>query len=516
MGDAVIYARYSSHNQRDASIEDQVRVCTEAAKHEGDRIVRVYADRARSGREATRRAEFLRMISDAERASWDRVYVYKYDRFARSRRDAAIYQAQLENSGVELVSATEPLSEGPAGILMAGVLSTLNEFFSANLSQNVRRGLEGNALQCKHNGAHLYGYDLGKDGYYHVNPEEAVVVRKAFEVFDAGGTTADVERALSGYRSRRGARFTKNRISEMLKNPKYAGTYVYREHVVPGGMEAIVDMETFERVNARLGRRHYRNHDYLLSGRLFDGEGRRFVGTSGTSRNGSTYHYYKVLDTGVSYPQADVEDAVCEAVADLLKADPEMVGAIADAVIDAQDEATAADREAADALRKRLAAIDRESANLVRSIAKLGPMDPLTDRLAELDRERTDASDELEELEINAPTLDRETVDAVLGLIMEAAAPPKVVSSFVSRVVLDGDTLTITFRISEPPEGSDYGRIDPETGEPPLETAGDGPRMAVRTRRLWLPNPDLVRTALLLVGPWGFDMVVPWRGSAAA
>lgn len=510
MADAVIYARYSSHNQRDASIEDQVRVCTEAAQRAGDRIVRVYSDRARSGRRTKGRDEFLRMIHDAKDAEWSKVYVYKYDRFARNRQDAAIFQAQLENCGVSLVSAKEPLSEGPAGILMAGVLTALNEFFSANLSENVKRGLEGNALQCKHNGAQLYGYDLGADGFYHVNEDEARVVHKAFEVFDSGGSTADVERELQPYRSRRGAKFTKNRISEMLKNPKYAGTYVYGDHIVPGGMEAIVDVETFDRVNARLGKRHARSGDYPLSGRLYDSEGRRFVGVSGTSQSGEVYHYYRVMETGEAYPQDRVEDAVYGAVSDLLSSDPNMVEAIADAVMESQEEATAQERESIESLRRRIAEIDRKADNVVRMIADVGPSQRLAAQLADLEEERGDVAVELEEVERSAPILTREAVVDLLKLIMSEEAPRSVVDAFVSAVELTHDKISITFRISEPDSGSNENRIASNGDEPLGETAGSGLKRAVREKRLWLANPDHARTPILFVGAWGFVLQFGW------
>ena len=111
MARAVIYARYSSHSQRDESIEDQVRVCREAAAREGDEVVRVYADRATSGTSTAGRAEFARMVADSATASWDRVYVYKTDRFARNRYDSAIYKARLKRNGVRVVSATENIQD---------------------------------------------------------------------------------------------------------------------------------------------------------------------------------------------------------------------------------------------------------------------------------------------------------------------------------------------------------------------------------------------------------------------
>ena len=169
MANAVIYARYSDGRQREESIEDQVRVCSEAAEREGDRILRVYADKATSGTTTDHRAAFAEMVADSAHGRFERVYVYKTDRFARNRYDSAIYKTKLKRNGVSVVSATEHIEEGPDGILLEAVLEGMAEYYSAALSQNVKRGMRGNALKCKHNVVRLYGYDLGEDGYYRVN-----------------------------------------------------------------------------------------------------------------------------------------------------------------------------------------------------------------------------------------------------------------------------------------------------------------------------------------------------------
>ena len=146
MASAVIYARYSSSGQREESIEDQVRVCTEEARRNGDRIVRVYADRATSGTTTNHRAAFAEMVADSARGWFEKVYVYKTDRFARNRYDSAIYKTKLKRNGVRVVSATERIEDGPDGILLEAVLEGMAEYYSANIAENVKRGLHVNAL----------------------------------------------------------------------------------------------------------------------------------------------------------------------------------------------------------------------------------------------------------------------------------------------------------------------------------------------------------------------------------
>lgn len=493
--DAVIYARYSSHNQRDASIDDQVRVCTDEANRRGDRIVGIYADRARSGKETTRRPEFLRMISDSRDATWKLLYVWKQDRFARNRYDAAMYKAELKKNGVTVLSVTEPMSDGPEGILLETLMEGLAEYFSANLSENVKRGMEGNALKCMHNGAHLFGYDLGEDGFYHANKDEAPLVRRAFQMYDAGYTMGDIVRAFSSYRTRRGAPWTNARISEMLKNEKYAGTYIFKGHRVEGGMEAIVPKEMWDRVNAQLGKRHRRDHRYPLSGKLYDAHGNRFVGTSGTGRD-KVYHYYKVMSTGESYTQADVEAAVYEAVGEFLASDEAMRETIAQAVADQVEAENHTEREAAEALRRRVAEIDKEADNLVALIAKTGVSDRLAKRLEELEAERADAEAEAAEAERGIPAISKETMMAFMEAIITQEAPPSIVDAFVSRVVIDGDDLIVTFNVTEK-----------------CEPSSDAPEKAVRTSTDWLPCPYLTRTSRVLIGPWGFAVSVTLRRS---
>ena len=103
---AVIYARYSSDNQREESIEGQIRECTAYAEKNGITIVKHYIDRAISAK-TDNRPEFQQMIKDSDKKLFDIVLVWKLDRFARNRYDSARYKTQLKRNGVKLVSATE-------------------------------------------------------------------------------------------------------------------------------------------------------------------------------------------------------------------------------------------------------------------------------------------------------------------------------------------------------------------------------------------------------------------------
>ena len=115
---AVIYARYSSDNQREESIEGQLRECMAYCKKNDITVLRTYIDRAMSAK-TDHRPDFQRMIKDSAKGLFDVIIVWKLDRFARNRYDSAHYKAQLRKYGVKVLSATENISDGPGDILSA-------------------------------------------------------------------------------------------------------------------------------------------------------------------------------------------------------------------------------------------------------------------------------------------------------------------------------------------------------------------------------------------------------------
>ena len=125
---AVIYARYSSHNQTEQSIEGQLRVCHEYAQREGFTIVGEYIDRAISGK-TDDRPDFQRMVSDSRKRAFQYVIVYKLDRFARNRYDSAVYKHKLKQNGVKVVSAMENIGDNPESSILEAVLEASAEYY---------------------------------------------------------------------------------------------------------------------------------------------------------------------------------------------------------------------------------------------------------------------------------------------------------------------------------------------------------------------------------------------------
>ena len=118
---AVIYTRYSSDNQREESIEGQIRECTAFAEKNGITILKHYIDRAYSAK-TDNRPEFQRMIRDCKEKLFDIILVWKLDRFSRNRYDSIYYKHTMKKNGVRFVSVNEPISEGAEGILLESIL----------------------------------------------------------------------------------------------------------------------------------------------------------------------------------------------------------------------------------------------------------------------------------------------------------------------------------------------------------------------------------------------------------
>ena len=297
----VIYARYSSHSQTEQSIEGQLQTCYEFAKNNGHIIVGEYIDRALSGTTDSR-AEFQRMIADSDRHTFEAVLVYQLDRFARNRYDSAINKAKLKKNGVRVISARENISEDASGILVEGVLESMAEYYSAELSQKIRRGMNINAEKCLSNGSNPgLGYYVDEERRFHVDTESAAVVREIFELYASGKTVTEIIKYLNAkqVKTSLGKEFNKNSLHRLLRNKRYIGYYIYKDTETPEGMPRIIDDELFQRVQHILDRnkkapaRSRGKEEYLLTTKLFCGYCREMMtGYGGTGKSGKTYHYY--------------------------------------------------------------------------------------------------------------------------------------------------------------------------------------------------------------------------------
>ena len=188
----VIYARYSSDNQREESIEGQIRENTAYANKNGIDIVGTYIDRAYSAK-TDNRPEFQRMIKDSAKKGFDVVIVWKLDRFSRNRYDSARYKAMLRKNDVKVVSATESISDGAEGIILESVLEGMAEYYSADLAEKVSRGMTENALKARFNGGQIpLGFVIDDEHHYQIDTEKAPLIVEIFRRYAGGESITDI------------------------------------------------------------------------------------------------------------------------------------------------------------------------------------------------------------------------------------------------------------------------------------------------------------------------------------
>lgn len=462
----VIYARYSSHTQNDASIEQQVADCEAYARANNLRVVKVYADRHLSGTN-DKRPQFQQMLKDAAHGRWLYVLTWKVDRFARNRYDSATYKYRLKRYGVRVIYAKESIPDGPEGILLESVLEGSAEYYSANLSQNIRRGMHFNALECKVNGGSVpLGYCRGDDGRYAINEPEAEVVREIFRKVSKGVPFVDIANSLNarGIHTKRGGLWGKNSFHAILKNESYTGVYHYLDVRVEGGMPAIVDKALFLEVAKRLKTkknpqgRHRENGDYMLTGKLFCGLcGSPMVGVSGTSRSGELHFYYSCNKRRVErackkrHVKRDwIERLVVQATLDhVLK--PDVIQWVADSVMAYQE------REGNSAVlagfRNDLSENQKATENVMKAI-EAGIITVTTKgRLLELEAEADRIKDAICLEEASLTHIERDFIVYWMeqfrgGNVESAEFRRKVIDSFVNAVYLWDDHIRIAFNYS--------------------------------------------------------------------
>ena len=299
---AVIYARYSTDSQREESIEGQIRECTAYAEKNDLTVVKHYIDRAISAK-TDNRPQFQQMIKDSERGIFDVIIVWKLDRFARNRYDSARYKTQLKRNGVKLVSATEVISAGPEGIILESVLEGYAEYYSADLSEKVVRGMTENALKGIYNGGTIpFGYMIDETRHYQPDPLLAPYVEQTFQKYADGATMTDLRDWLKAHniKNSMGGEMSYNTIQRMLSNRRYIGELRLRDVVQPNAIPALVSEELFNKVQEKLAKnkkapaRHKAEESYLLTTKLYCGKcGALMFGESGVSHTGKMYTYYK-------------------------------------------------------------------------------------------------------------------------------------------------------------------------------------------------------------------------------
>lgn len=268
------YIRVSTHMQDELSPDAQKRLLLDYAK--SNQILMseeyIYMEKGISGKKADKRPEFMRMISAAKQkpAPFDVILVWKFSRFARNQEESIVYKSLLRKQcGIEVISVSEPIIEGPFGSLIERIIEWMDEYYSVRLSGEVTRGMTEKALRGGYQARPPLGYRIPSHKATPVIiPEEAKIVQIIFDRYvNAHMSIFDIARYLNtlGYKTSRNKPFERRSIEYILQNPTYCGMIRWNRTVnetneirpkdewiiTEGHHEAIISKELFDLAQAR-------------------------------------------------------------------------------------------------------------------------------------------------------------------------------------------------------------------------------------------------------------------------
>lgn len=464
---AVVYARYSSHSQTEQSIEGQLSEAHKYAAAHGYTIVHEYVDRAKSGR-TDNRDEFQQMLRDTAKKQFNVIILWKVDRFGRNREEIAINKMKCRKNGVRVEYIAETIPNTPEGVILESVLEGFAEYYSLQLSQNVKRGLAESADKCQCTGGVApLGYMTGEDKKYIIDPKAASTVKMIFDMYASGQTVTEIINYLNdlGLTNRKGKKFTKNSLYSILTNEKYTGIFIYKDVRTPGGMPRIIDDTTFWKVqelmktNRRAPYHKWSKADYILTGKIFCGKcGTGMVGESGTSKTGAKHNYYicgkrkkeKACDKK-AVRRAVIEDLVVKTALQLLM-DDELLDFLVENTwqfYNAQDET----KDELEALQKQLEQTERAIENLIRAI-EAGIINEATKkRMSELEAQQRELAASIADREIaKSLHITKEYVDFFFRQFRDKnysdpECRKQLVDTFVNSVFVYDDYLRINYNL---------------------------------------------------------------------
>ena len=447
----VIYARYSSNLQREESIEQQIEECKAYAKANDINIVKIYADKAVSGK-TDKRDAFQRLKKDIPKGLFECVIAYKSSRIARNTYHALEFEELLSRNGIQMFYAREDFGNNAAGRLALRMMMSINQFYSENLSEDVKRGMRGDAEQGLAINAPPYGYKI-VDKHYAIEPAQAEVVKEIFDAVLKGITFAELAESLNsrGLRTRRGGKFGKSSFAHILTNERYRGVYEYMDVRIEDGMPRIIDEETFFKVQEALktkpnprGHRHAGdNSEYLLTGKLFCGLcGSPMSGMCGTSKSGVKYYYYSCQGRPEckkeNVKREVIEQAVTQYTVDLVLTD-DVIEKLADAAMQYQEDAIK--NSPLPALESELRENKKALQNCLKAIEQGILSDTVVNRVNELELECQELQSQIALARADRPHFTREQFIFTLEKFRGGDASDKryqrlIIKSFVEKVVL--------------------------------------------------------------------------------
>jgi len=448
------------------------------AKKNNMTIVGQYTDRAVSAT-SDNRPEFQRMIADSDNRLFDAVLVWKLDRFSRNRYDSATYKAKLRKNGVRVISVMENISNNPEGILVESLLEGMAEYYSAELSQKVSRGMRETAMKCHSvGGATPLGYKV-TNGVYSVDEDSAPVVRKIFEMYADAVPPSVIIKWLNdkGFRTSKKKPFVKTSLKCMLNNKRYKGIYTYRDMEIPDGMPRIIDDLTFERVqkmiesNQKIGAHYGAKHESLLATKLFCGNCKKMMFADCGTGTSQIYHYYTCSERknkkGTCRKASVRQDYLDDVVIDAISSDVmDNIERIAKRYTELQKEPMPEDAMHK-AYKAKLAGINKSIDNIMNAIEAGIFTDSTKSRLQELEAQKASVERDISASKTANVLYNEDVIVEMLKMLKSddtksAEYRRRVVDALVGRVYLYDDKVVIiyTFTKNDPNYQSIIDRID--------------------------------------------------------
>lgn len=462
MKKVVFYGRYSSVNQTEQSIEGQLHVCEQYAAANDMEIVSQYIDRAISGK-SDNRPQFQQMISDSEQGKFEGILVYKLDRFARNRYDSFIYKHRLKTRGIRVISATEPLSDTPEGIIFEALIEGMDEYYSAELGRKMKRGKQESFRKGKFIGKlPPFGYKV-VDHRLAVDELTAPIAQDIFRRFASGEKqnqlVADLNRR--GICNAAGRPWNKVNMTFMLRNKIYIGIYSVADY---GEVEcpALIEKEVFDMAqkmkeeSVHRARANKTDFNYILTGRMTCA--RCGASVVGSSMQKGKYHYYQChKHCGNRLRAGDLHERVKRALAEYLT--DEKMEELARGAYEVYLKEQAVDERPL--LEKELADIEKQLQNAVQAILDGFANDALKDKMNALETRRDELKDLIDNTPTPLPRLTYESFLAMLHLIVERATISddlaKICNTVVNRIIVDNQDVIICINLTD------------EANEPPME-----------------------------------------------
>lgn len=275
MKTAALYIRVSTHNQEELSPDAQKRLIIEYAKAHGYLVSEeyIFVEGGISGKKADKRPEFQRMIGYAKSKEhpFDAVLIWKFSRFARNQEESILYKSLLRRKGVDVISISEPIIDGPFGSLIERIIEWMDEYYSIRLAGEVVKGMTENALRGGYQASPPLGYAIEHKGAKpQIIPEEAEIVKRIFALYlDDHKSPHQISKELNdlGVKTKRGNEFETRTVLYILQNPTYAAMTRWNMRdqtettqrikdksewiIADGDFEPIISKEIFELAQTR-------------------------------------------------------------------------------------------------------------------------------------------------------------------------------------------------------------------------------------------------------------------------